>query len=133
MKVTVNVDCTPEEARTFLGLPDVQPMQKAMLAEMEKRMMAEMERFRTETGWLICPHTAVGTKTARGLKPSGAVATIVLATAAASKFPETVKEATGEDAPLPSRCAELLGRGEVFERFASDPAAVRARIAAFAG
>jgi threonine synthase len=44
-----------------------------------------------------------------------------------------VKEATGEDAPLPSRCAELLSRGEVFERFASDPAAVRARIAAFAG
>ena len=25
MKVTVNVECTPEEARTFLGLPDVQP------------------------------------------------------------------------------------------------------------
>ena len=23
MKFTVNVDCTPEEARTFLGLPDV--------------------------------------------------------------------------------------------------------------
>lgn len=26
MKVTVNVDCTPEEARTFLGLPDVSPI-----------------------------------------------------------------------------------------------------------
>jgi hypothetical protein len=22
MKITMNVDCTPEEARTFLGLPD---------------------------------------------------------------------------------------------------------------
>ena len=48
MKVTVNIDCTPEEARAFMGLPDVQPMQKAMLAEMEKRMMAEMERFSPE-------------------------------------------------------------------------------------
>jgi hypothetical protein len=26
MKVTVNVDCTPEEARTFLGLPDMTPV-----------------------------------------------------------------------------------------------------------
>lgn len=26
MKVTVNVDCTPEEARSFLGLPDLTPV-----------------------------------------------------------------------------------------------------------
>ena len=26
MKITVDVDCTPEEARAFLGLPDVKPM-----------------------------------------------------------------------------------------------------------
>lgn len=26
MKINVNVDCTPEEARTFLGLPDVSPI-----------------------------------------------------------------------------------------------------------
>lgn len=45
MKVTMEVDCTPQEARQFLGLPDVQPLQAAVLAEMEKRMMAEMERF----------------------------------------------------------------------------------------
>ncbi len=38
MKVTVNIDCTPEEARVFFGLPDVKPLQKAMMAEMEKRM-----------------------------------------------------------------------------------------------
>lgn len=38
MKVTVNIDCTPEEARTFFGLPDVQPMQQAMLEEMQRRM-----------------------------------------------------------------------------------------------
>jgi hypothetical protein len=49
MKVTVNIDCTPEEARTFMGLPDVQPLQQAMMAEVEKRMMAEMERFSPES------------------------------------------------------------------------------------
>src|SRR3546814_10334210 len=26
MKVTINFDCTAEEARTFLGLPDVSPL-----------------------------------------------------------------------------------------------------------
>ncbi len=25
MKVSVDIDCTPEELRTFFGLPDVQP------------------------------------------------------------------------------------------------------------
>ena len=26
MKITANVDCTPEEARSFLGLPDLSPI-----------------------------------------------------------------------------------------------------------
>jgi len=38
MKVTINVECTPEEARAFFGLPDVKPMQDAMMAEMQQRM-----------------------------------------------------------------------------------------------
>ena len=49
MKVTINIDCTPEEARTFMGLPDVQPLQQSMMAEVERRMMAEMERFSPES------------------------------------------------------------------------------------
>jgi threonine synthase len=93
--------------------------------------LAEMERFRQETGWLICPHTAVGTALTRRL-PAKDVATVVLATAAASKFPETVVEATGHDAPLPVRCEALKGQGEVFERLPSDLGAVRARILDFA-
>ncbi len=48
MKVTVDIDCTPLEARQFFGLPDVQPMQQAILAEMEKRTLAEMEKFSPE-------------------------------------------------------------------------------------
>jgi Family of unknown function (DUF6489) len=38
MKVTMNVECTPEEARAFFGLPDVQPLQEAVLKEMERQM-----------------------------------------------------------------------------------------------
>jgi hypothetical protein len=43
MKVTVDIDCTPEEARVFLGLPDVRPMQEALLQEMQERMAAQMK------------------------------------------------------------------------------------------
>lgn len=38
MKVTVNVECTPEEARTFLGLPDIGPLQAEMLDQMKGQM-----------------------------------------------------------------------------------------------
>jgi uncharacterized protein DUF6489 len=48
MKVTINIDCTPLEARQFMGLPDVQPMQAAVLAEMEKRLIAETAKFSPE-------------------------------------------------------------------------------------
>lgn len=34
MKITVDVDCTPEEARRFMGLPDLTPVHDAYLAQM---------------------------------------------------------------------------------------------------
>lgn len=40
MKFTIEIDCTPQEGREFLGLPDVRPMQEAMMAEAEERMKA---------------------------------------------------------------------------------------------
>ncbi len=43
MKITFDIDCTPEEARAFFGLPDVQPMQKAMMAEVEERMKKNLD------------------------------------------------------------------------------------------
>ncbi|MEQ9447545.1 MAG: threonine synthase [Rhodospirillaceae bacterium] len=86
--------------------------------------LTEMVTVLEETGWLICPHTAVGTKAARQL-PASDAATIVLSTAHAAKFPETVKQATGRDAPLPDRVAGLLDRDERFERVDADIAVVR--------
>lgn len=40
MKVTVDVDCTPEEARRFMGLPDMTSVHEAYLDKM-KRMIEE--------------------------------------------------------------------------------------------
>lgn len=39
MKVTIEIDCTPEEARVFMGLPDLKPMQAAVLSKMERQML----------------------------------------------------------------------------------------------
>ena len=55
MKCRLEVDCTPLEARQFFGLPDVQPLQATIMAEVEKKMLAEMERFSPESvlkSWL---------------------------------------------------------------------------------
>lgn len=42
MKITINVDCTPEEARVFFGLPNIVPMQDALLKEMQDRLAANI-------------------------------------------------------------------------------------------
>ena len=36
MKFTVDVDCTPEEARRFLGLPDLTPVHQAYIDKMQR-------------------------------------------------------------------------------------------------
>lgn len=43
MKITFDIDCTPEEARAFLGLPDVKPMQEELMAEIRERMAASLK------------------------------------------------------------------------------------------
>jgi hypothetical protein len=43
MKITINVDCTPEEARAFLGLPDLKPMQDQVMQDMQERMAAGLQ------------------------------------------------------------------------------------------
>lgn len=45
MKVNISIDCTPDEARQFFGLPDVKPMQAALMAKMEQQMTDAVERF----------------------------------------------------------------------------------------
>jgi len=48
MKITIEVDCTPEEARQFLGLPDVAPMQEAMLDKIQQRVAAAIDATTSE-------------------------------------------------------------------------------------
>lgn len=49
MKITFDVDCTPEEARAFFGLPDVKPMQDALLKQVQDRMATNLTAMDPET------------------------------------------------------------------------------------
>ena len=49
MKVTFNIDCTPEEARRFMGLPDVTPLQDKMMEELEKKTQENIRSLDPET------------------------------------------------------------------------------------
>lgn len=49
MKVKIDIDCTPEEARRFLGLPDVAPMQEAVLRDAQERIAAALAAMDPET------------------------------------------------------------------------------------
>jgi hypothetical protein len=45
MKMTIEVDCTPEEARRFMGLPDVSALNDHLVDEMQKRIDANIAMF----------------------------------------------------------------------------------------
>ena len=42
MKVTVDIDCTPEEARRFMGLPDLTPVHQAYVERMQRAVSEGM-------------------------------------------------------------------------------------------
>ena len=60
MKFTVNVECSPEEARRFMGLPDVTPINEALVEEMGKRVEANLKLMSGES--LMSSWMSVGTQ-----------------------------------------------------------------------
>src|SRR5205814_3282946 len=55
MKVKLDIECTPEEARAFFGLPDVKPLQEALMPEVEERLRATLKAMDPEAmlkSWL---------------------------------------------------------------------------------
>jgi hypothetical protein len=49
MKVTFDIECTPEEARAFFGLPNVAPMQDKIMKELENQMLENIRSLDPET------------------------------------------------------------------------------------
>ena len=48
MKINVEIDCTPVEARQFFGLPDLAPMQTAVMERLQQQAMANIEKISPE-------------------------------------------------------------------------------------
>ena len=57
MKITIEIDCSPAEARAFVGLPDVEPLQEEVMAEIQRRVMQALavtdpqQLFKTWVPW----------------------------------------------------------------------------------
>ena len=48
MKVTIEVDCTPSEARRFFGLPELEPIQQAVMKRLEEQMLEQITNLSPE-------------------------------------------------------------------------------------
>lgn len=85
MKFTVEADCTPAEARSFLGLPNLEPLNEHLVEEMKKRLDANIAMLKPEEltkNWLALGGqaqeqflklmtAAAGAGLAGGSKPKG--------------------------------------------------------------
>lgn len=82
MKMTIEIDCTPLEARTFLGLPDVSVLNDHLVQEMKTRMdtnLAMLQPDELTKNWMAFGGqateqfrklmTAAATSTMTGAKP----------------------------------------------------------------
>lgn len=82
----------------------------------EAATRAEIAQSYHETGYLMDPHSAVGRAAARQqIQPDSDTPMVTLATAHPGKFPEAVRQATGQTPQLPDRYADLRQREEHYE------------------
>lgn len=91
--------------------------------------LATIRAVHEATGTLIDPHTADGVTVARREMEPG-FPTLVLETAKASKFGETVAEALGSEPPADARLEELLGQAQRVVTIPDDADQLRALIEA---
>lgn len=119
---TVSANALAETKQLFAAGRADEAQTKAMLRQ----------AFAGSNGMLIDPHTAVALSVAAEQRGSRAVAAdiplITLATADPAKFPDAVREATGQHPPLPPRMADLFERPERQTVLPNDVTAVRAFI-----
>jgi uncharacterized protein DUF6489 len=72
MKINVEVDCTPQEAREFLGLPDVSEPNKAFVDGMTKAVKSAQNPAQLlEMGQAIAPMGQAGLKMFQSFVESG--------------------------------------------------------------
>jgi threonine synthase len=94
----------------------------------DAQTLATIARVHRQTGRLIDPHTAVGVYAASTRDLAQGSPLIVLSTAAAAKFPDAVRRATGVVPPLPPQLSDLYEREERVTVLPNDQRTVRAFI-----
>ena len=85
--------------------------------------LREIRVIAAHAGTVIDPHTAVGTRVARGLPDDADV--IVAATAHPAKFPEVMRRAFGREIALPPALAAVATATKLSEKIPADYAAFR--------
>jgi threonine synthase len=91
----------------------------------EANVVEEMAQTYRTTGYVLDPHSAVGTRAGRALLARNPETPVVaLSTAHPAKFPDAVERATGVRPALPPHMADLMGRKESFTILPNDQAAV---------
>ncbi|HEY9233891.1 MAG TPA: threonine synthase [Phenylobacterium sp.] len=133
-----------ETARAFAafaetGVLDIPPQALSTMRETFTGVaISEVETTRTivatlrETGELIDPHTAVGVAGMHHARSVTSAPIVVLSTAHAAKFPETVEAATGETPVMPRSAAHLADKSERFDELPADAGAIKTYVRAFA-
>jgi threonine synthase len=86
--------------------------------------LAQIRETYEASGYILCPHTAVGAR-ASADQPDA----VVLATAHPAKFNEAVREAIGSEAPPPPSLQGLMDKPTRCAELDAEPAAVREHIA----
>ena len=98
----------------------------------EAETKATIDQTFTQTGEVLCPHSAVGVKVAH--ENLGKAPMITLATAHPAKFPDAVEQAMGARPDLPPHMADMMDKPERVTRVPNDlehlKALIKERIAA---
>jgi hypothetical protein len=45
LKINIDIDMTPEEARKLMGMPDMEPLQQAMMKKLEGKMEEALDEM----------------------------------------------------------------------------------------
>jgi threonine synthase len=92
----------------------------------EDETRATIARIHSQTGEVLCPHSAVGVQVAE--QHLGAAPMITLATAHPAKFPDAVQAAMGQRPALPAHMAHMASAPERMTRVPNDLGALQALV-----
>jgi threonine synthase len=91
----------------------------------EPDVAAEMAETYRSTGYVLDPHSAIGTRAARALlREQPATPVVALSTAHPAKFPDAVERATGTRPGLPPHMEDLMERQESFSVLPNEQSAI---------